>query len=163
MDPDGRLVWFGIPLVYWLAGGAAVTADTACVATNCGQAVVDVVSSSSNRSWWNSNDNEANCGSNTTASGCSGSIDNSTQVTFKDTPRQREYEKAKSFCDTPPPPEGRNKCATLSNQIKHAKECISLYKAWDAKWGNRHEEKIQNWENRQRNLAEEHRRECTNK
>ena len=46
--------------------------------------------------------------------------------------RQREYEIAKNFCDTPPQP-GDNKCATLHRQIEHAKKCIKLYEEWDKK------------------------------
>ncbi|MEW5251653.1 RHS repeat-associated core domain-containing protein [Microbulbifer discodermiae] len=44
MDPDGRLVWFGVPAYIWFAGGAGLAAGGACVATNCGQAAVDAVS-----------------------------------------------------------------------------------------------------------------------
>ncbi|MFT0214039.1 RHS repeat-associated core domain-containing protein [Pseudomonas sp. F1_0610] len=47
-DPDGRVVWFGIPIAYWIAGGAATAAGSVCVASNCGQAAVDAVSSVSN-------------------------------------------------------------------------------------------------------------------
>ena len=43
-DPDGRLVWFGIPVAYWIAGGAAFGAGASCVATNCGQVAVDGIS-----------------------------------------------------------------------------------------------------------------------
>ena len=38
-DPDGRLVWFGIPAVYWilgLGGAAAITASTVDIDVNSG-------------------------------------------------------------------------------------------------------------------------------
>ncbi|HET7832321.1 MAG TPA: Ig-like domain repeat protein [Gallionella sp.] len=80
-----------------------------------------------------------------------------------DAQRQAEYERAKKFCDTPPPPSG-NDCSTLSKQIDHAEQCISLYEAWDNKWLlGRHGEKIQTWRNRLQNLKDEHKRKCTNK
>ena len=80
-----------------------------------------------------------------------------------DSARQAEYQRAKNFCDTPPPP-GSNDCSTLSKQIDHAEQCISLYEAWDAKWlPGRHSQKIQTWRNRLQNLKDKHKRECTNK
>ncbi|CBL45515.1 probable Rhs family protein [gamma proteobacterium HdN1] len=80
-----------------------------------------------------------------------------------DEKRQSDYVRAKSFCDTPPPA-GGNDCATLSRQIDHAEQCISLYEDWDNMWlPGRHNEKIQSWRNRLINLKEEHHRRCTNK
>ncbi len=80
-----------------------------------------------------------------------------------DSARQAEYQRAKNFCDTPPPP-GSNDCSILSKQIDHAEQCISLYEAWDAKWlPGRHSQKIQTWRNRIQNLKDKHKRECTNK
>jgi len=80
-----------------------------------------------------------------------------------DSARQAEYQRAKNFCDTPPPP-GSNDCSTLSKQIDHAEQCISLYEAWDAKWlPGRYSQKIQTWRNRLQNLKDKHKRECTNK
>ncbi len=77
--------------------------------------------------------------------------------------RQAEYEKAKAFCDTPPEP-GGNACSTLSRQIDHAEQCISIYEEWDAKWfPGRHDEKLAGWRNRINNLKLEHRAKCTNK
>lgn len=77
--------------------------------------------------------------------------------------RQSEYRKAKDFCDDPPDP-GSNECATLSNQIDHAKQCIALYSAWDAKWlPGRHDEKIQGWRTRLSNLITDHKKRCTTK
>ena len=74
--------------------------------------------------------------------------------------RQREYEIAKNFCDTPPQP-GDNKCATLHRQIEHAKKCIKLYEEWDKKWlPGRHAQKIQDRKNRLNNLKEEHKKNC---
>ena len=74
--------------------------------------------------------------------------------------RQREYEIAKNFCDTPPQP-GDNKCATLHRQIEHAKKCIELYEEWDKKWlPGRHAQKIQERKNRLNNLKEEHKKNC---
>jgi RHS repeat-associated protein len=77
--------------------------------------------------------------------------------------RQREYERAKNFCDTPPEP-GRNDCATLSRQIEHAKACVKLYQEWDAKWApGRHAEKISDWTRRLSTLKATHRINCTTK
>ena len=77
--------------------------------------------------------------------------------------RQSEYQHAKDFCDTPPPP-GNNKCSTLSKQIEHAEQCVDLYRRWDNKWfPGRHDIKIQTWNNRINKLKSEHKRECTNK
>jgi type VI secretion system secreted protein VgrG len=81
----------------------------------------------------------------------------------QDSARQAEYQYAKNFCDTPPPP-GSNDCSTLSRQIDHAEACIALYQAWDAKWlPGRHDTKIQDWQNRLNNLKAEHKAKCTNK
>ena len=77
--------------------------------------------------------------------------------------RQSEYLQAKNFCDTPPPP-GSNDCATLSRQIDHAKQRISLYQSWDSRWSpGRHATKLQDWTNRLNQLKAEHRSKCTNK
>jgi RHS repeat-associated protein len=77
--------------------------------------------------------------------------------------RQFDYELAKRFCDTPPPP-GTNDCATLSRQIDHATRCAGLYQQWDDKWmPGRHAEKIASWLNRLNNLKATHRLMCTNK
>jgi RHS repeat-associated protein len=74
--------------------------------------------------------------------------------------RQIEYEKAKNFCDTPPP-DGGNECSTLSKQIDHAKQCIGMYEAWDRNWlPGRHAEKIAGWKNRLRNLKNTHKKQC---
>lgn len=42
-DPDGQLVWFGVPAYIWIAGGGAATAGAACYGTNCGQALANVM------------------------------------------------------------------------------------------------------------------------
>ena len=77
--------------------------------------------------------------------------------------RQAEYERAKNFCDSPPPQTG-NECSDLSKAIDHAERCVSLYETWDAKWlPGRHSEKISSWKNRIQNLKDEHNRKCTNK
>jgi type VI secretion system secreted protein VgrG len=77
--------------------------------------------------------------------------------------RQSEYLQAKNFCDSPPPP-GSNDCATLSRQIDHAKQCISLYQSWDSRWSpGRHATKLQDWTNRLNQLKAEHKSKCTNK
>ncbi|OJA86592.1 type VI secretion system tip protein TssI/VgrG [Burkholderia ubonensis] len=77
--------------------------------------------------------------------------------------RQSEYEYAKGFCDTPPPP-GGNECSTLSRQIDHAEKCIKLYEAWDQKWlPGRHDQKLAGWKNRLQNLKDDHNRKCTQK
>jgi RHS repeat-associated protein len=77
--------------------------------------------------------------------------------------RQREYEHAKRFCDTPPEP-GRNDCATLSRQINHAQACVKLYQDWDAKWlPGRHAQKISEWSSRLNTLKMTHRINCTTK
>jgi type VI secretion system secreted protein VgrG len=81
----------------------------------------------------------------------------------KEEDRQKEYDVAKKFCDTPPESSG-NDCADLSNKINHAKQCIKLYEGWDAKWlPGRHSEKIQIWRNRLENLIKEHQKNFTNK
>jgi RHS repeat-associated protein len=80
-----------------------------------------------------------------------------------DTQRQREYDLAKRFCDSPAPA-GSNPCATLRNQIDHALKCIALYEAWDAKWDpGRHADKITDWKKRLQNLKDQHKRDCTDK
>ena len=81
-----------------------------------------------------------------------------------DSQRQHEYELAKRFCDTPAPV-GASPCATLSNQIEHAKRCIALYEAWDLKWQpNRHiDNRLRDWKNRLDQLIKDHQRKCTNK
>jgi type VI secretion system secreted protein VgrG len=80
-----------------------------------------------------------------------------------DTQRQRDYDLAKRFCDSPAPA-GSNPCATLHNQIEHALKCIALYEAFDAKWApGRHADKIASWKNRLQNLKDQHKRDCTNK
>ncbi|MEP7244893.1 MAG: RHS repeat-associated core domain-containing protein [Gammaproteobacteria bacterium] len=77
--------------------------------------------------------------------------------------RQKDYLRAKNFCDTPPPP-GGNECSTPSAQIDHAEQCIALYEQWDAKWlPGRHAPKIQTWRNRLGTLKTTHRLKCTNK
>ncbi|WP_159834322.1 RHS repeat domain-containing protein [Burkholderia sp. 8Y] len=77
--------------------------------------------------------------------------------------RQAEYERAKRFCDTPPPP-GSNECSTLSKQIDHAEQCIDMYESWDRKWlPGRHAEKLSTWNNRLRNLKSQHKKDCTQK
>jgi type VI secretion system secreted protein VgrG len=74
--------------------------------------------------------------------------------------RQFEYERAKNYCDAPPPP-GSNECSTLSRQIDHAEETIKLYELWDANWNpSRHAQKIQNWKERLKSLKEEHSKKC---
>lgn len=77
--------------------------------------------------------------------------------------RQADYEKAKNFCDTPPP-EGANECSSLSKAIDHAEQCIALYEEWDDKYlPGRHTQKISGWKQRLQNLKDEHHRKCTNK
>ena len=77
--------------------------------------------------------------------------------------RQKEYERAKNYCDTPPE-EGANECSTLSRQIDRAENCINLYEQWDARWSpGRHSDKIDTWRQRLKNLKEEHRSKCTQK
>lgn len=77
--------------------------------------------------------------------------------------RQQEYKRAKDYCDSPLPP-GLNHCATLPNQIEHAKRCIELYQEWDNKWQpGKHDEKIETSKTRLQKLKDEHRRNCTQK
>ena len=74
--------------------------------------------------------------------------------------RQAEYERARDYCGSQPP-EGDNECSTLSRKIDHAKRCIELYEAWDARWKpGDHVNKINSFQNRLRNLKEEHQRKC---
>jgi RHS repeat-associated protein len=74
--------------------------------------------------------------------------------------RQLEYERAKNFCDSEPPP-GQNDCSTLSKEIDHANQCIAFYEQWDSKWlPGRHAKKIQTWKNRLKNLKDEHNQKC---
>ena len=75
--------------------------------------------------------------------------------------RQREYDRAKEFCDSPVPTTG-DKCSDLSKQIDHALKCIELLEAFDARWSpGRHADKIQDWKNRAENLKKKHNSECT--
>ena len=77
--------------------------------------------------------------------------------------RQSEYVRAKNFCDKPPP-SGSNDCSTLSKQIDHAEQCISMYESWDNKWlPGRHDEKLAGWRNRLQNLKNTHNAKCTQK
>ena len=77
--------------------------------------------------------------------------------------RQAEYEKAKNFCDTPPP-QGGDECSNLSKAIDHAEQCVGLYEQWDSKWlPGRHAQKLNTWKQRIQNLKAEHKRKCTNK
>jgi RHS repeat-associated protein len=74
--------------------------------------------------------------------------------------RQAEYEQAKNFCDKPPP-SGGSECSSLSKAIDHAEKCVALYEQWDMKWfEGRHQEKLQTWKNRIKNLKDEHKRKC---
>ncbi len=68
---------------------------------------------------------------------------------------QADYEWAKTYCDTPPPP-GGDICETLDRQLKHAEQCITLMAQFDNKWGpsGRHASKIESWENRVKNIKE---------
>jgi RHS repeat-associated protein len=77
--------------------------------------------------------------------------------------RQKDYMRAKRFCDTPPPA-GGNECSNLAKQIAHAKEVIRLYQEWDSKWlPGRHSDKLNDWKQRLENLKKEHNDKCTNK
>jgi type VI secretion system secreted protein VgrG len=77
--------------------------------------------------------------------------------------RQSEYERAKNFCDIPPP-QSDNECSNLSKAIDHAERCVSLYDQWDGKWlPGRHAIKIASWKQRIQNLKNTHRQRCTNK
>jgi type VI secretion system secreted protein VgrG len=78
--------------------------------------------------------------------------------------RQSEYEAYKQACSPLYLRPSMDPCAALSLQIDHAKRCIGLRQAWDAKWQpNRHNDEIQNWLNRLQNLKDQHNRDCTNK
>ena len=77
--------------------------------------------------------------------------------------RQMEYERAKNFCDSPPP-EGGNDCASISRKIDHAEKCVSLYSQWDDKWlAGRHAKKIADWKQRIVNAKQEYSQKCTQK
>ena len=81
----------------------------------------------------------------------------------QDQARQAEYLRMKNFCDKPPGPTG-DYCSDLSKQIDHYKTCTNWYSRWDDKWQpGRHKIKIENWNNRVRNLKEEHKRNCVEK
>lgn len=75
--------------------------------------------------------------------------------------RQQEYERAKDFCNSPPP-DTENECSDLSKKIDHAEQCIKLYEEWDSRWqpGRHRDNRIAEWNNRVRNYKEEHKRKC---
>jgi type VI secretion system secreted protein VgrG len=74
--------------------------------------------------------------------------------------RQREYERAKNYCDSPVPSTG-NRCSDLSKQIDHALKCLELLEAFDARWDpGRHAEKIEGWKNRVQILKDKYNHEC---
>jgi len=133
IDPLGLIVWMVIPGVCAAGGCEAILVGLGLSASIAGQQM-QVNSSNS--------------------SGQSGS-------SFWDDGRQSEYEHAKMFCDTPPPP-GSNECSSLSKKIGHSKECINLYENWDSRWlPGRHDEKLDGWRQRLNNLKEEHNKKCT--
>ena len=83
------------------------------------------------------------------------------QTAAQEAQRQAEYDVMKRLSDNPPPDPG-GKCGPLSRAIHHAAAVITRYKAWDAKWfPGRHTQKISDWENRLKNLKDEHNRKCT--
>ncbi|UGS42588.1 Protein RhsD [Pseudocitrobacter corydidari] len=82
--------------------------------------------------------------------------------------KDREYKKAKTFCDNKQPDPFRkryeNRCAFLSDTINHAQKCIDLYNDWDYKWfPGRHDDKISSWENRINNFKGEYNKTCIDK
>ena len=73
-----------------------------------------------------------------------------------------EYLIMKGLSDMWTPPPG-NDCSRISKEIYRAKAVITRYKLWDKIWlAGRHAEKIQSWENRLKNLKEDHQKYCTN-
>ena len=132
IDPLGLIVWMVIPGVCAAGGCEAILVGLGLSASIAGQQM------------------QANS-SNSSAQSSSSSWDGG---------RQSEYEHAKMFCDTPPPP-GSNECSSLSKKIDHSKECINLYENWDSKWlPGRHDEKLDGWRQRLNNLKDEHNKKC---
>nr|WP_253915989.1 RHS repeat-associated core domain-containing protein [Salmonella bongori] len=133
VDPLGLIVWMVIPGVCAAGGCEAILVGLGLSASIAGQQIQA---------------NSANFSGQSSSSSWDGG-------------RQSEYEHAKMFCDTPPPP-GSNECSSLSKKIDHSKECINLYENWDSRWlPGRHDEKLDGWRQRLNNLKEEHNKKCT--
>ncbi|WP_353622035.1 RHS repeat-associated core domain-containing protein, partial [Citrobacter sp. Cpo100] len=133
VDPLGLIVWMVIPGVCAAGGCEAILVGLGLSASIAGQQIQA---------------NSANSSGQSNSPSWDGG-------------RQSEYEHAKMFCDTPPPP-GSNECSSLSKKIDHSKECINLYENWDSNWlPGRHDEKLDGWRQRLNNLKEEHNKKCT--
>lgn len=82
---------------------------------------------------------------------------------YADPQRQREYDRAKDFCDKPPDATD-DECSDLSRAIDHAEKCIELYEAWDSRWEpGRHSDKIVQRQSRVQRLKVEYQRRCAQK
>ncbi|MCD9461372.1 hypothetical protein LU351_20435 [Marinibactrum halimedae] len=108
-DPDGRLVWFGVPAYYLFAGGAALTAGGACIATNCGQTAYD------------------------NAAAVADYLNESSEGPVDTFEAQSEYLRYKDFCNNPPPPTGE-RCKDMRERIKWMQQCRNMRQQWDDRY-----------------------------
>jgi len=87
--------------------------------------------------------------------------DQSSAMHDPDNRRQRQYEAAKARCTPPNPPPGAS-CSDLSKMIDMLQNSIDRYKYFDATYApGRHDPKLEELENRKKNLKDRYDKECT--
>jgi type VI secretion system secreted protein VgrG len=134
IDPDGRLA-FVIPIAVCASGGCqALAGAIAGVGLGIGIATL----------WDAYNDSD---------------VDEQTQADWL---RENDYQRYKNRCGQKPPP-GLSKCDELRWKLQQAKDCRDLRQRWDDRWQpGRHEQAINDWNNRVNRLNRIIAQECCN-